>query len=132
MRTLTPETVRVLMKYNWPGNVRELKNCIEGLVVMSTQATIQLPDLPERILKITEGMNNIISSVPTLHNPDSSYSNGTYLNVEVGMTLDEINREVLRATLEYTENNKVKAAKILDISRRTIQRKAKEYGLYGD
>lgn len=129
LRALTPETVRVLMKYNWPGNVRELKNCIEGLVVMSTQETIQLADLPERILKLTEGMDSIISSVPTLRNPDSSFNMGPHLNVEVGMTLDEINREVLRATLEYTEHNKVKAAKILDISRRTIQRKAKEYGL---
>ena len=45
------------------------------------------------------------------------------------MSLEDINREVLRATLEYTENNKAKAAKILEISRRTIQRKAKEYGL---
>ena len=51
--SLSPETIRTLMKYQWPGNVRELKNCIEGLVVMSTQSTIQQIDLPERILKGT-------------------------------------------------------------------------------
>ena len=54
---------------------------------------------------------------------------GHGLNVEVGMSLDEINREVLRATLESVDNNKAKAAEILKVSRRTIQRKAKEYGL---
>ena len=129
LRSLTPEAVRALMKYNWPGNVRELKNCIEGLVVMSTQETLQMTDLPERILKTTAETNSIISSVPTLHKTDSSDNGNLHLNVEVGMSLEEINREVLRATLEYTDNNKAKAAKILDISRRTIQRKAKEYGL---
>lgn len=129
LRTLTPEAVRTLMKYDWPGNVRELKNCIEGLVVMSTQETLQLADLPERILKTTTETSTIISSVPTLHKTDTSDNGSPHLNVAVGMSLEDINREVLRATLEYTDNNKAKAAKILDISRRTIQRKAKEYGL---
>jgi len=129
LRTLTPEAVRALMKYNWPGNVRELKNCIEGLVVMSTQESLQLADLPERILKVNEDMVSNIPSAPTLHTTDTSGNGGSHINVEIGMSLEEINREVLRATLEYTDNNKVKAAQILDISRRTIQRKAKEYGL---
>jgi len=132
LRTLTPEAVRALMKFNWPGNVRELKNCIEGLVVMSTQEALQLTDLPERILKAMGETNPIISSVPTLHKTDSSDNGSSHLNVEVGMSLAEINREALRATLEYTDNNKAKAAKILDISRRTIQRKTKEYGLCDD
>ncbi len=132
LRTLTPEAVRALMKYNWPGNVRELKNCIEGLVVMSTQDSLQLTDLPERILKVNGDMTSIIPSAPTLHNAHPSDNGSPHINIEIGMTLEEINREVLRATLEYTDNNKVKAAQILNISRRTIQRKVKEYGLNGD
>ena len=131
LRSLTPEAVRCLMKYDWPGNVRELKNCIEGLVVMSTDLLLQRQDLPERILKNAGEVSGVMSYVPTLHSTDT-VDNAPYLNVEVGMTLDEINREVLRATLEYTGNNKAKASKILDISRRTIQRKAKEYGLCDD
>ena len=129
LRKLTPEAVRTLMKYNWPGNVRELKNCIEGLVVMSTQETLQLTDLPERILKSNEDMGANIPSAPTLHTTNTSGNGGPHINVEIGMSLEEINREVLRATLEYTDYNKAKAAQILDISRRTIQRKSKEYGL---
>ena len=132
LRTLTPEAIRALMKYNWPGNVRELKNCIEGLVVMATQTSLELADLPERILKATDVMAPNISSVPTLRAPDSVSPGEPQLNVAIGMSLDEINREVLRATLEYVDNNKAKAAKILEISRRTIQRKVKEYGLCDD
>jgi len=125
---IAPETVRTLMKYDWPGNVRELKNCIEGMVVMSNQPTIQQIHLPERILKLTGTEFSNLLSVPDVW--QISDNNGEQrLNVEVGMSLDEINREALRATLESVDNNKAKAAEILKVSRRTVQRKAKEYGL---
>lgn len=130
--TLSPEAIRTLMKYDWPGNVRELKNCIEGLVVMSTQTRLEQAELPERILKSTRVMMSNIVSVPTLRTAALSPTGPPSLNVEIGMSLDEINREVLRATLEYVDNNKVKAARILQISRRTVHRKAKEYGLCND
>ncbi len=126
--TIAPEAVRTLMKYDWPGNVRELKNCIEGMVVMSNESTIQQIHLPERILKATGAEFSNLLSVPDVWEVDAN--NGKQrLNVEVGMSLDEINREALRATLESVDNNKAKAAEILKVSRRTVQRKAKEYGL---
>ncbi len=127
--SLSPEAIRTLMKYQWPGNVRELKNCIEGLVVMSTQSTIQQIDLPERILKATGIEFSNLLTVPDVWEPVNALKEHQRLNVEVGMSLDEINREALRATLESVDNNKAKAAEILKVSRRTIQRKAKEYGL---
>ena len=126
--TIAPEAVRTLMKYDWPGNVRELKNCIEGMVVMSNQSTIQQIHLPERILKATGTEFSNLLSVPDVWQV-SANDGGQLLNVEVGMSLDEINREALRATLESVDNNKAKAAEILKVSRRTIQRKVKEYGL---
>ena len=126
---LSPETIRTLMKYAWPGNVRELKNCIEGLVVMSTQSIIQQIDLPERILKATGIEFSNLPPIPHIWEPVGTPEEKQPLNVEVGMSLDEINREALRATLESVDNNKAKAAEILKVSRRTIQRKAKEYGL---
>lgn len=116
------------MKYDWPGNVRELKNCVEGMVVMFNQSTIQQIHLPERILKATGTEFSNLLSVPDVWQVGVN-NGGQRLNVEVGMSLDEINREVLRATLESVDNNKAKAAEILKVSRRTIQRKAKEYGL---
>ena len=127
--SLSPETIRTFMKYQWPGNVRELKNCIEGLVVMSTQSTIQQIDLPERILKATGIEFSNLAPVPDVWEQVDTTDEAQRLNVEVGMSLDEINREALRATLESVNNNKAKAAEILKVSRRTIQRKAKEYSL---
>jgi DNA-binding NtrC family response regulator len=126
--TIVPEAVRTLMKYDWPGNVRELKNCIEGMVVMFNQSTIQQIHLPERILKATGTEFSNLLSVPDVWQVGAN-NGGQRLNVEVGMSLDEINREVLRATLESVDNNKAKASEILKVSRRTIQRKVKEYGL---
>ena len=126
--TIAPEAVRTLMKYDWPGNVRELKNCIEGMVVMSNQSTIQQIHLPERILNATGTEFSNLLSVPDVWQVGANDS-AQRLNVEVGMSLDEINREALRATLESVDNNKAKAAEILKVSRRTIQRKTKEYGL---
>ena len=127
--TIVPEAIRTLMKYDWPGNVRELKNCIEGLVVMSTQSTLQQIDLPERILKATGVAFSNLLSVPDVWEAVDTIEDKQRLNVQVGMSLDEINREALRATLESVNNNKAKAAEILKVSRRTIQRKAKEYDL---
>ena len=126
--TIVPEAVRTLMKYDWPGNVRELKNCVEGMVVMFNQSTIQQIHLPERILKATGTEFSNLLSVPDVWQVGVN-NGGQRLNVEVGMSLDEINREVLRATLESVDNNKAKASEILKVSRRTIQRKVKEYGL---
>ena len=117
------------MKYDWPGNVRELKNCIEGMVVMSTQSTIRQIHLPERILNATGTEFSNLLSVPNVWETTDPIENGQRLNVKVGMSLDEINREALRATLESVDNNKAKAAEILKVSRRTVQRKAKAYGL---
>ncbi|RKU14872.1 hypothetical protein C6503_14380 [Candidatus Poribacteria bacterium] len=127
--TIAPEAIRTLMKYAWPGNVRELKNCIEGLVVMSTQSTIRQVDLPERILKATGIAFSNLLSLPDVPKLVDAIEDEQRLNVRVGMSLDEINREALRATLESVDNNKAKAAEMLKVSRRTIQRKAKEYGL---
>lgn len=129
LRTIEPEAIRTFMKYDWPGNVRELKNCIEGMVVMSTQSTIQQNHLPERILNATGTEFSNLLSVPNVWETTDPTENGQHLNVKVGMSLDEINREALRATLESVDNNKAKAAEILKVSRRTVQRKAKAYGL---
>ena len=110
----------------------ELKNCIEGIVVTSTQSTIQQIDLPERILKATGIAFSNLPSVPDVWKPVHTIADKQHLDVEVGMSLDEINREALRATLASVGNNKAKTAEILKVSRRTIQRKVKEYGLFDE
>ncbi len=103
------EAMDRLMNYDWPGNVRELKNTIESMVVMATSDRIELSDLPANI----RGAQN---SQP----PPFSHS---------GMSMEEIEKEVIRKTLEDTGGNKTKASRILGIGLRTLHRKIQKYGL---
>ena len=131
-KSIAPEAQRVLMKYDWPGNVRELRNCIEGMVVMSNSRELDLADLPERVLKFTGISTPIVFSAPTAVNAESAVHSDRCLNVEIGMSMEEIKEEAIRATLEYVGNNRAKAAKILGVNKRTIFRKIKEYDLCDD
>ncbi len=51
------------------------------------------------------------------------------LNVHVGMSMDEIEREAIKVTIEYTGNNKAQTARILGIGKKTLYRKIEKYGL---
>jgi len=103
------KAMELLMNYSWPGNVRELRNCIESMVVMSTSERIEVADLPENI-RGAEG-----SQTPSI--------------IQTGMSMKEIEKEMIKRTLETTNGNKTQAAKILEISIRTLHRKIDEYDL---
>ncbi|MCZ6680107.1 MAG: sigma-54 dependent transcriptional regulator [Candidatus Poribacteria bacterium] len=128
-KSMTARAMRALMKYDWPGNIRELKNCCEGMVVMSNHPALDLDDIPEHILKSVGLSAPIIFSAPTATDANAAAQPLSGLHVEVGMSLAEIEKEVIQKTLQYTGNNKAKASKILGISKRTIFRKLQEYGL---
>jgi len=103
------EAMDRLINYNWRGNVRELRNCIESMVVMATSNRLEVADLP---LNIRGAENVQLQSV-----------------ISVGTSMEEIERETIKRTLESTNGNKTEAAKILKISLRTLHRKIKKYGL---
>ena len=109
IETISQQAMDELIRYNWPGNVRELKNSIENLVVMTKKNLVELSDIPANIRE--------------------SNLKARSVNVKVGMTFDEIEKEALKETLFYTNNNKTKAARILNIGLRTLQRKIQKYGL---
>ncbi|MFC1716260.1 sigma-54-dependent transcriptional regulator [Candidatus Poribacteria bacterium] len=103
------EVMERLMNYDWPGNVRELRNTIESMVVMAVSDKLELSDLPTNI----RGAEN--SQPPSL--------------AHSGMSMEEIEKEVIRKTLEDTGGNRTQAHKILGISLRTLHRKIQKYGL---
>ncbi|MFQ5825362.1 MAG: sigma-54-dependent transcriptional regulator [bacterium] len=107
VKGFSPECLEVLRKYHWPGNVRELKNVVERAVILSSGDTIHLHHLPNQMFK------------PPLK--DNAVS------VELGRTLHEIEKEVIFKTLKMTNNNKTKAAQILDISLKTMHNKLNKY-----
>ncbi len=106
-RDIAPEALDLLMAYNWPGNVRELRNTLEGIIVLSTRERIEVADLPEHLRQGASAQAVI----------------------RHGMTMTEIEREAIRRALEQTAGRRTEAAKILDLSVRTLQRKIKEYNL---
>lgn len=102
------EAMDRLVGYGWPGNVRELENVIERAVVLSRGTTLTEADLPQSV------------SEAELRGADLSFS--------IGTPLEEIERRVIRATLEHTDGDKQLAAQLLGISARTIYRKLAEEG----
>lgn len=105
---LEPKARNAIYTYSWPGNIRELKNCIESAVVMSSGDTIHFEDLPPYITQNEQAEN---------------------LNLPVGITLADAEKEIILQTLYWQNGNKTKTAEILGIGRKTLHRKLEEYKL---
>jgi DNA-binding NtrC family response regulator len=105
---LDPKARTALYNYSWPGNVRELRNSIESAVVMCKGAVITEQDLP-----------------PSL----GSGADENQIKIDVGRSLAESEKEIIRSTLNQLSGNKTKTAEVLGIGRRTLHRKIQEYGI---
>ena len=106
--TVIPESVmNLLLKYSWPGNIREIRNVIERLVLLSSGREIQIADLPEKIARVSE----------------QPYS----LNQDL-FSLEEAEKRHIEKVLAI-EPNLDKAVEILGITKVTLWRRRKEYGL---
>ncbi len=113
---LLPETMEILMRYRWPGNVRELENVVERAVSLSHGPLLTPEDLPEAIRQ--GGGTEAESKSPLSDQTDEAY-----------LTLEEVEKRHVMRVLKETKGNKVKAAKILGIDRRTLYRMAERFGL---
>ncbi len=109
-----PSVLSALKRYPWPGNVRELRNVIESLVLFSESDEIVLENLPSEYRVAT-------ASAP------SAPTTGAWQP----RTMAEIEREAILRTLEFTNGHRARAAELLAIGLRTLQRKLKEYGEVG-
>lgn len=103
----TQDALASFFNYEWPGNVRELENTIQGALVFSDGPEIKLSDLPESI---------------TGQKPDASQM------LPVG-TLAYYEYQAIKNALKQTDNNRRKAATMLDIAEATLYRKIKQFDL---
>ena len=117
-RGLTAAAMAALEAHAWPGNVRELENAIERAVVLSRGPQLDVDDLPEAVRKApamrAAGTTGVAAALAL---------EGRTLNVPLGTPLEEIERRLILETLRLTGDDKNLAAKLLDISARTIYRK---------
>jgi DNA-binding NtrC family response regulator len=101
------ECLEVLKSYRWPGNVRQLRNVIERALIVSRGPLITVADLP----------------------PDMKRTTGSSSSFELrlGMSLDDVERELIMRTIEFTGGNKSRAAEVLGISLKTLYNRLERY-----
>jgi two-component system response regulator AtoC len=118
VKGISPEGMKLLMNYSWPGNVRELKNAIERAMILVDQDTIDVSELPIRILDPSAAMTfSRVSGDHLVKLPSE------------GAGLEAIEKELILQALQYANSNKTKAAKLLKISRDTLRYKVKKHNL---
>lgn len=134
MREIGPETMQALAAYNWPGNVRELRTAIEHGVVMGTGARMLVRHLPATL----RGE----APAPTMHRPGRGPVPESALHplsnspvpaaLPPDLSIEKMEIRFILEALQRTRQNRSEAAKLLGISRRTLQRKLKELQLADD
>ena len=121
---ISKDALQALVEYDWPGNVRELENAIERAVIIASGRQIELDDLPEAISKrATDERAQLRRERVEAANEGRAIQ----LEINVPATIEEIERRAIEATLDYTGNDKTRAARALGIGRKTLYRKLLEY-----
>jgi DNA-binding NtrC family response regulator len=106
VRQITREAVELLMRYDWPGNVRELENLVERACVLD----------PGPVLK------------PENLRPWLSDNGEADVDVGAGLTLKQMERKLIEATLRQCHGHRVRTAEALGIGVRTLTGKLRTYG----
>jgi len=123
-------TVDLLATQPWPGNVRQLQNFVERLVVLSEGTVIQRSDL-DRELGRGAGGRPVATSGPPAGGAPGRVAGS--IPVEAPASLDgqrrETEKEALLRALEQSGNNRTRAARLLEVSRRTLYNKLREHGI---
>jgi transcriptional regulator with GAF, ATPase, and Fis domain len=121
---ISKEALRALVSYDWPGNVRELENAIERAVIIAAGRQIELDDLPSAI-------GNVAAEREALARAEraqaASEGRTASLDIELPSSMEDIERRAIEATLDYTSGDKTRAARLLNIGRKTIYRKLDQY-----
>jgi len=113
--TVDAKLLEMLQKYPWPGNVRELRNILKRIMILEEPERLEAEHFPPHIL--------------AGHNPRHTSQHHALGQATGLMPLSEVERLQILFTLEMTENNKSKAARILGISRQTLREKLRLYEL---
>lgn len=106
------EVFAALSAYSFPGNVRELENTIERMVVLARGNTLTVEDLPAQIRNLSNHAANVLLNMP----PE-------------GLSIEGVEREIIRQALEMHGGNQTLTARYLDITRSALIYRMQKYGL---
>jgi two-component system response regulator HydG len=115
IKGFTPQAMEYLIKYDWPGNVRELMNAVERAVVLSRTDYLAETDFP--VIQSTVASNEALQ--PGIQDP----------GIAGDTSLEEIEKATILKTLEAAGGNKSETARRLGITRKTLHKKLKAYGV---
>jgi len=116
---ITPDAQAILVSYAWPGNIRELENVIERCALFCEGDRIGEPDLPPDVRHGTEPPATAVEEL----------AESTSLKEKVREAAERVERELIIRALKQTGHNVTHAARLLKISRKSLQMKMKELGL---
>lgn len=119
--TLSKETEKLLKSHKWEGNIRELQNTIERAVILCKDNVIKPEHLPHTLTKkllIDEnGKGRASAETAQIDIPPE------------GLSLNELEKQLVLQALQKSKNNKTKAARLLGLSRGTFRYRLEKYGL---
>jgi two-component system, NtrC family, response regulator AtoC len=121
---ISKDCLTALTNYEWLGNVRELENAIERAVIIASGRQIELDDLPPAISKKAEESN---AHAKQERAKAAGEGRGVTIDIEFPATLEEIEQQAIELALDYTNGDKSRAARLLNIGRKTLYRKLEEY-----
>ena len=111
---VSPTVIERLQHHAWPGNARELRNLMERAVILAPDGgLIEAEQLP--------------ASFGRAAAPPVQAADGNSITVRIGSTVNEAERMLILRTLEFTGQNKTRAAEVLGVSLKTLHNKLKEY-----
>ena len=128
---LSADAMKALVHAPWEGNVRELRNLVESMVVLTLGDIIGLQDLPPEILAAGDRVGGTAGPAVEPAKQDIRPDDDPATAIPAGLTMEEIERRAILQAIEATGGNRTKAAEMLGIGLRTLQRKLKEYKLSG-
>jgi two-component system response regulator PilR (NtrC family) len=114
------EAMRALQSYDFPGNVRELENILERATIIETKDVISLGSLPQNVTKL-----GTREEVVTPFSPDLADGEAVSLDAE----MDRLEKSMLLKALEKTGGNKTEAAKLLNITFRSMRYRLEKHGI---
>jgi DNA-binding NtrC family response regulator len=122
-KALGEDALPALMNYDWPGNVRELRAAIEHGIVMCNTSRVMAKHLPA-YLSQPGGLGLRIPATPsakTIGSPEEP--------AKAPLDIHEMEKQLIMAALGRAGNNRSEAAELLNMSRRSLQRKLKDMGM---
>lgn len=120
--SIDDDAVTLLAAQPWPGNVRQLQGFVERLVVLADSDVISRADVEAELSRVPSSAR---ASTPPASGPPATSASVRSLDAD----RRETERRALVSALAHAQNNRTRAARLLDVSRRTLYNKLKEHGL---